>query len=115
MQDLIQENPGITRTEHMEVDSQEVAPASGLPNLPMDMELESATWTFRLDITEPGFTPSLVGSPDSPPSPVTSQEDALLDAPASESPSRNQSKALRSGRLEGSCYTGGMTLRKRKT
>ena len=39
MQDLIQENPGITRTEPMEVDSQEVAPASGLPNLPMDMDL----------------------------------------------------------------------------
>ena len=38
MQDLIQENPGITRTEPMEVDSQEVAPASGLPNLPTDFE-----------------------------------------------------------------------------
>ena len=76
---------------------------------------ESANGTFHPDITEPGYTPSLVGSPDSPPSPVTSQEDALLDALASESLSWNQSKAPGSGRLEGSRYTGGMTLQKRKT
>ena len=89
MQDLIRENPGITRTEPMEVDSQEVVPGSSLPNLPMDMELESAAGTCHPDITEQGYTPSLVGSPDSPPLPVTAQEDAFLDAPVSESPSWN--------------------------
>ena len=79
VQELIRENPGITRsevTEAMEVDSKEVGPAADVPEL-----------------TEPGYTPSLISSPDSPPSPVMAVENALLDTPASEIPDQDQSKA----------------------
>ena len=114
VQGLICNNPGITRSEAMEVDLQEAAPASGSPDQPMEMELESSPSTFRPELMELGYTPFLVSSLDSPPSPVTAQEDALLDPQVSDSPSQNQFKAAGSGRLEGSPSKLGMTLRNRK-
>ena len=115
VKDLIEQNPGITGSEPMEVDSEEVEPTPGLPNCPMDNEPDSSTRTFRLDIAELGYTPSLVGSQDSPPSLVTAQENALLDDSESGSLTQNQPKAPGTGRLEGSSSMVGMTLWKRKT
>ena len=98
----------------MEVDLQEVAPAASSQDQPMETELESSPGTFCPELTEPGYTPSLISSPDSPPSLVTPSEDALLDPLVLDSVGQDQSKAPGSGRPEGSPSKLSMTLQKRK-
>ena len=102
VQGLICDNLGLTGSKAMEVDLQEAAPTTGLPDQPMETELEASPETFRPELTEQRYTPSLFSSPDLPPSLVTPSEDALLDPPVSDSPSQDQSKAPGSGRMEGS-------------
>ena len=114
VQGLIHDNRGITGSEAMEVDLQEVAPATSSPEQPMETEPETSASNFRPELTELGYTPSLVSSLNSPPSPVMAQEDVLLDPAVMDSPSQDQPKAPGSGRLEGSPSKLGMTLRKRK-
>ena len=53
----------------------------------METELESSP-----ELTEPRYTQSLISSPDSPLSPITPSEYALLDPLALDSPSQDQSK-----------------------
>ena len=81
---------------------------------PMDTEPDSSTETLCLDITEPGYHPTLCSTQEPPSSPVSAQEDELLDQP--ENLAKEQSRALGAGRLEGSpASSAGMTLWKRKT
>ena len=62
---------------------------------PMETEQpELSPGNFRLELTELGYTPSLMSSPDSPPSPIMPTENALLDTLALETPGQDQSKVL---------------------
>ena len=75
---------------------------------------ESSLGSFCPELTESGYTSSFISSPESPPSPITSTENALLDTSASETLGQDQSKAPGAGRLEGSPSKLDMTLQKRK-
>ena len=68
--------------------------------------------TFQLELGMPGYNQSLVGSADKPPSPITAEENALLDMDLN-APGLNQSKAPGAGRPEGSRGSK-MVLWKRK-
>ena len=130
--ELIHAEPGLTgseipeivkavveTSEAMEVD-QPLALTAESMHLPMDTGLpEAPTGTFQPELTGPGYTPSLIGSPDAPPSPITAADNALLDAVDEGTPPPDISKAPGAGRPEGSPGKQsppkpGMTLWKRK-
>ena len=132
VQNLIRAEPGLTGSEipetaeavvetaeAMEVDPPVVLMAESI-HLPMDTGLPKApVGTFQLELTRPGYTPSLIGSVDAPPSPITAADNALLDAADHRTQPPDISKAPGAGRLEGSPgqeppSKPGMTLRKRK-
>ena len=109
----------VETAEAMEVDQPLVLMAESL-HLPMDTGLpEAPMGTFQPELTSPGYTPSLIGSPDAPPSPITATDNALLHAVDQGTPPPDISKAPGAGRPEGSPGKEsppkpGMTLRKRK-
>ena len=93
VRDLICAEPGLTGSEiqeiveavvetaeAMEVDQPLVLMAESM-HLPMDTGLpEAPVGTFQPELTGVGYTPSLIGSLDTPPSPITAADNALLDA-----------------------------------
>ena len=132
VRDLIHTEPGLTGSEipeiveavvetaeAMEVDQPLVLTAESM-HLPMDTGLpEARVGTFQPELTGVGYTSSLISSPDTPPSPITAANNALLDAVDRGTPPSDISKAPGAGRPEGSPGQEsppklGMTLRKRK-
>ena len=132
VRDLICAEPGLTGSEipeiveavvetaeAMEVDSPSVFMAESM-HLPMDTGLpETPVGTFQPELTSVEYTLSLIGSLDTPPSPITAADNALLDAVDRGTPPPDISKAPGAGRPEGSPGQEsppkpGMTLRKRK-
>ena len=109
----------VETAEAMEVDQPLVLMAESM-HLPMDTGLPKApVGTFQPELTGVGYTPSLIGSPDTPPSPITAADNALLDAVDRGTPPQDISKAPGAGRPEGSPGQEsppkpGMTLWKRK-
>ena len=107
-------------TEAMEVDPLMMLMAE-VTHLPMDTGQPGVpSGTFQPELTEPGYTPSLIGSMDTPISPITAEDNALLDItdPGAQTP--ETSKAPGAGRPEGSPSQGypskpRMILRKRKS
>ena len=93
VRDLIHAEPGLTGSEipeiveavvetaeAMEVDQPLVLTVESM-HLPMDTGLpEAPVGTFQPKLTGAGYTPSLIGSPDTPPSPITAADNTLLDA-----------------------------------
>ena len=75
------------------------------------MESTAETQDQPMELTSLRYTPSLIGSADSPPSPIMATDNALLDAPKPEVLGLDQSKAPGAGRLKGSPKSK-MTLRK---
>ena len=73
---------------------------------------EPSPGTFQPELAVPGYTQSLIGSPNSPPSQITDKDNALLDADP-DVPGQDQSKAPGAHRLEGSPKSK-MTLQKGK-
>ena len=55
----------------MEVESQDAGTLSGTVDPPMDTQPDSSPGTFRLDITEPGYHPTLYHDQGPPTSPFT--------------------------------------------
>ena len=130
--DLIRTEPGLTSSEileiveavvetaeAMEVDQPLVLTAESM-HLPMDTGLpEAPVGTFQPELTSAGYTPSLIGSPDTCPSPIMAADNALLDAVDRGTPPLDISKVPGAGRPEGSPGQESppkpsMTLRKRK-
>ena len=128
VRDLLLNEPGFTGSESMEfletaeameVD-QLVMLVDEVMHLPMDTRQSGVpSGTFQPELKGAGYTPSLIGSMDTPPSPITDVDNALLDNtdPGAQAP--ETSKAPGAGRPEGSPSQGspsktGMTLRKRK-
>ena len=71
VQDLIHNDPGITGSvpiEAMEVEAQEqeAEPTVGSQDQPMETEPERSPRTFHPELMEPGYTPSLISSPNLP-------------------------------------------------
>ena len=104
--------------EAMDVDeqppSESVAKTQGVGDQPMETEQTGVSLgSFQLELGTPGYNQSLVRSTDQPPSPVTAEENALLDVDP-DAPGLNQSKAPGAGRPDGSPGSK-MVLRKRKT
>ena len=102
----------------MDVDEQppleSVAETQGVGDQPMETEQTGVSpGSFQPELGMPGYNQSLVRSTDPPPSPVTAEENALLDADP-DVPGLNQSKAPGAGRPDGSPGWK-MVLRKRKT
>ena len=128
VRDLLLTEPRLTGGESMEIleaaEAMEVDPPMMLlakvTHLPMDTGQSGVlSGTFQKELMGPGYTPSLISSMDTPPSPITDADNALLDItdPAAQAP--ETSKAPGAGRLEGSPSQGsplktGMTLWKRK-
>ena len=76
-------------------------------HLPMDTGQPSVpSGTFQPELTGPGYTPSLIGSMDTPPSPITDVDNALLDITDPRAQAPETSKAPGAGRLEGSPSQG---------
>ena len=132
VRDLICAEPGLTGSEipeiveavvetaeAMEVD-QPLALVAESMHLPMDTGLPKApAGTFQPELTSPGYTLSLIGSLDAPPSPITAADNTLLDTVDQGTPPLDISKAPGAGRPEGSPGKEsppkpGMTLWKRK-
>ena len=128
VRDLLLNEPGLTGSEStefleaaeaMEVDQLMMLVAK-VTHLPMDTEQSAVpSGTFQLELTGPGYTPSLICSMDTPPSPITDADNALLDITDPGAQALETSKAPGAGRLEGSPSQGSpsktrMTLRKRK-
>ena len=104
--------------EAMDVDEQppleSVAEMQGVGDQPMETEQAGVSLgSFQPELGMPGYNQSLVGSTDPLPSPMTAEENALLDADP-DVPGLNQSKAPGAGRPDGSPGSK-MVLRKRKT
>ena len=104
--------------EEMDVDEQpspeSVVETQGVRDQPMEREQTGVSLGFfQPELGMPGYNQSLVGSTDPSPSPVTAEENALLDADW-DVPGLNQSKAPGASRLDGSPGSK-MVLRKRKT
>ena len=126
--DLLLSELGLTSGESTEIleaaEAMEVDPPMMLvdevTHLPMDTGQPSVpSGTFQPELTELGYTPSLIGSMDTPPSPITAEDNALLDITDPGAQTLETSKAPGAGRLEGSLSQGspskpGMTLQKRK-
>ena len=106
-------------TEAMEVD-QPMMLVAEVMYLPMDTgQTGVPSGTFHQELTGPAYTPSLISSMDTPPSPITDADNALLDVTDPGAQALETSKAPGAGRLEGSPSQGspsktGMTLQKRK-
>ena len=128
VQDLLLSELGFTGSEStefleaaeaMEVDQPMMLVAKAT-HLPMDTGQPGVpSGTFQPELTGLGYTPSLISSMDTPLSPITDVDNALLDItdPGAQAP--ETSKAPGAGRLEGSPSQGspsktGMTLWKRK-
>ena len=126
--DLLLKEPGLTSSESMEfleaaeameVDQPMMLVAEAM-HLPMDTGQSGVpSGTFQLELTGAGYTPSLIGSMDTPQSPIIDADNALLDNtdPGTQAP--ETSKTPGAGRPEGSPSQGspsktGMTLQKRK-
>ena len=132
VQDLIHAELGLTGSEILEIVEAVVETAEAMEvdqplvlmvesmHLPMDTRLpEAPVGTFQPELTGVGYTLSLIGSPDTLPSPITATNNALLDAVDRGTPPPDISKAPGAGRPEGSPGQEsppkpGMTLRKRK-
>ena len=128
VRDLLLSELGLTGGESMEILEATEAMEVDLPmmhmakatHLPMDTGQSGVLLgTFQPELTGPGCTPSLIGSMDTPLSPITAEDNALLDItdPGAQTP--EISKAPGAGRPEGSPSQGSpskprMTLRKRK-
>ena len=111
-------NPDLTRSEPMEVmdiDPEPLPePTAEMQDQPMDTEQsEPSSGTFQPELGTPRYTLSLIGSTNSPPSPIMAEDNALLDADP-DAPGLSQSKAPGAGRLEGSSPKPKMTLWKQK-
>ena len=85
VRDLLLNEPGLTSsesmefleaTEAMEVDQPVMLVAESM-HLPMDTGQSSGT--FQLELMGLGYNPSLIGSMDTPPSPIKDADNALLD------------------------------------
>ena len=128
VRDLLLNELGLTSSEStefleaaeaMEVDQPVMLVAKAM-HLPMDTgQSGNPSGTFQPELMGVGYTPSLIGSMDTPPSPITDADNALLDNrdPGAQAP--ETSKAPGAGRLEGLPSQGspsktGMTLQKRK-
>ena len=128
VRDLLLKEPGLTGSEStefleaaeaMEVDQPVMLVAKAM-HLPMDTGQSSVlSGTFHPELMGAGYTPSLIGSMDTPPSPITDVDNTLLDNtdPGDQAP--ETFKAPGAGRPEGLPSQGspsktGMTLRKRK-
>ena len=125
---LLLSEPGLTGGESTEIleaaEAMEVDPPMMLMaeamHLPMDTGQSGVLpGTFQPELMGPEYTSSLIGSMDTPPSPIMDADNALLDItdPGAQTP--ETSKAPGAGRPEGSLSQGspskpGMTLRKRK-
>ena len=126
VQDLLLTEPGLTGGESMEIleatEAMEVDPSMMLVAEATSMDTGQPGFLsgkFQQELTEPGYTPSLIGSMDTPPSPIMDADNALLDVTDSGAQAPETSKAPGAGRLEGSPSQGspsktGMTLWKRK-
>ena len=109
--DLLLTEPGLTGSESMEfleaaeameVDQPMMLVAEAM-HLPMDTGQSGVpSGTFQPELTGLGYTPSLISSMDTPPSPITDVDNTLLDVtdPGAQAP--ETSKAPGAGRLEGS-------------
>ena len=128
VRDLIRDNPDLARgdptvvvdtAEAMDVDPPPVLTTEA-QDQPMETEHQGASLgTFRPELADPGYTPSLVTSTGTPPSPITATDNALLDTANPETLGVNQSKAPGAGLPEGSPNKGSpagsaMMLQKRK-
>ena len=91
--DLIRANPGLTGSESLEaMDVDLTLPSEVItePHLPpvadtQDQAIdtkppETSLGTFQPELGMPSYTPSLIGSTNMPPSPITAEDNALLDA-----------------------------------
>ena len=125
VRDLIRTNPGLTRSESpeaMDVDlalpSEDVTkppqpPTAYTQDQAMETKpLETSLGTFQPELGTLGYTLSLIGSANMPLSPITAEDNALLDADL-DVPGLSQSKAPGTRRLEGPPKSK-MTLQKRK-
>ena len=126
MWDLLLSELGLTGDESTEIleatEAMEVDPLMMLlaepTHLPMDTRQSSVPpGTFQLELMGLGYTPSLIGSMDTPPSPITDADNTLLDVTDPRAQTLETSKAPGAGRPEGSPSQGspsktGMTLRK---
>ena len=120
--DLLLSEPGLTggesteilkATEAMEVDPPMMLMAEAT-HLPMETGQPSVPpGTFQPELTGPGYTPSLIGRMDTPPSPINVADNALLDVGDPEAQTLETSKAP-SSPSQGSPSKSGMTLLKRK-
>ena len=117
VQALIHANLGLTGSESPEAMDIDTGPPlesiADTQDQAMETEpMESSPGTFQPELGMPGYTPSLIGSTDSPPSPITAEDNTLLDADP-DAPEQGQSKAPGARRLEGSPKSK-MTLQKQK-
>ena len=115
VQNLIHVEPGLTGSEiletveavvetaeDMEVDPPMVFTAEST-HLPMDTRLPKVPiGTFQPELTGQGYTPSLIGSVGTPPSPIMAADNTLLDAADPKAQPPETSKAPGAGRPEGS-------------
>ena len=132
VQNLIHVELGLTGGEDLEtmgvavetVEAMEVDPPMVFKvettHLPMHNRMpEAPMGTFQPELTSLRYTPSLIGSVDTPLSPITAADNTLLDVTDLETQSLKTSKAPGAGRPEGSPdqespLKPGMTLWKRK-
>ena len=117
VKDLIRGSSGTHWSEPMEamdVDMEPLSePAAEMQDQPMETEQsEPSPGTFQPEWGMPRYTPSLIRSTDSPPSPIMAKDNALLDADP-DAPGLGQSKAPGAGRPERSPKSK-MTLWKQK-
>ena len=92
----------VETTEAMEVDSPLVLMVESM-HLPMDTGLpQTPVGTFQPELTGAGYTLSLIGSLDTPPSPIMAANNTLLEAVDRETPPPDISKMPGAGRPEGS-------------
>ena len=101
VKELIRAHPGLSQSgpaEAIEVDTQPLPePDTGTQDQPMETEsMEPSPGTFQPELGMPGYTQSLIGSTDSLPSPITAEDNALLDADP-DAPGLTQSKAPGAG------------------
>ena len=85
VRNLVRANPGLTGSEPieaMDVDPEPLLePAAEMQDQSMETEQsEHSPGTFQPELGVPGYTPSLIRSTDSPPSPIMAKDNALLDA-----------------------------------
>ena len=102
---LIRTNPGLTGSESPEAMDVDLALPSEVVTEPPPPPItdtqdqatetkppETSLGTFQPELGTPGYTPSLIGSANTPLSPITAEDNALLDADP-DTPGLSQSKA----------------------